>query len=295
MLCSDCFGKNKDTRKNELNNLTGKEWARFSKSVEHYLGTRTEKQRQHGACFPLSLAEQQIRIYTKRDQLVFDPFMGVGTTAEACEKIGRKSIGIELNNEFVELSKRDIKDKKKHKIICADIRDMLKYIDENSIHFQITSPPYANLLKTVNREFAFKWKEHSTLNSLKNPVPYSKNDKDLGNLPYNNFLTELESIFLNTFKVLIDGSYAVWVVKDYRDLDNKKPFVNFHSDVIRVAENAGLTLWDIRIYDQTKFRPLVVLGYPSKNYYLNIGHSYLLVFRKYVNGKYATKTNRKGS
>jgi hypothetical protein len=72
-------------------------------------------------------------------------------------------------------------------------------------------------------------------------------------------------------------------VKDYRDLKSGVPYVNFHSDVIRAAETAGFTLWDIRIYDQTRYRPLVVLGYPSRNYYLNIGHSYVLIFKKIVN------------
>lgn len=292
-LCRSCFGKRKDTRKNELNNLTGKEWAEKSRSVEQYAGTRPEKQKLHGACYPLSLAEQQISIYTKKGQTVYDPFMGVGTTAEAAENLGRKSIGIELNKEFVKLANQDIKNKKNHKIIVADVRSARKHVKPNSVHFQLTSPPYAHLLKTVKGKFAYKWQEHSTLNPVDNPAPYSEDNRDLGNLSYDDFIEEIQKVFADTFEILKDGSYAVWVVKDYRDLKNKVPYVNFHGDIIKAAENAGLTLWDIKIYDQTKFRPLVVLGYPSKSYYLNIGHSYLLVFRKYVSGRYAKKTGRK--
>ena len=77
-----------------------------------------------------------------------------------------------------------------------------------------------------------------------------------------------------------DNCYTVWVVKDFRDLKNKKPLVNFHSDLIDIATEAGWTLRDIRIHDQTKYRPLVILGIPSRNFYLNIGHSYILVFKK---------------
>lgn len=292
-FCRDCFGKRKDLRQNRLNNLNGKEWAGFSKSVEDYPGNRTEKQREHGACYPLSLAKQQISIYTKKGHTVFDPFLGVGTTAEAAEMLGRKSIGIELNKKFVELAKKDIKNKENHTIIQGDARNLLKHIAPNSIDFQLTSPPYGNLLKTVKGEFAFKWKEHSKMNTVKNPIPYSSDIKDLGNLPYAEFISSIENIFKDSLKVLKDGAYAVWVVKDYRDLEEKKPLVNFHSDIIRAAENAGLTLWDIKIYDQTKFRPLVVLGYPSNNYYLNIGHSYILVFRKYLSGRYARETGQR--
>lgn len=290
-LCRTCFGKRKDNRKNELNNLTGKEWASLSKSVEEYTGNRTQKQKDHGACFPLSLAEQQIKIYTKKGQLVFDPFMGVGTTAEAAEKLGRKSVGIELNIEFVKLAKRDIRNKKHQKIFCADVRDMLKYLKPNSVDFQLTSPPYATLLKTVKGNFAYKWQEHSKLTPIGNPPPYSNKKRDLGNLSYSDFIDEIGQVLRNTYKVLKAGAYAAWVVKDYRDLKNNKPYVNFHTAIIESAESSGFVLWDIKIYDQTRFRPLVVLGYPSKNYYLNIGHSYILIFRKPLSETHATTTH----
>lgn len=286
-LCRECFGKGEDPRENVLNHLSGSEWAKYSKSVEYYPGNRPEKQKEHGACFPMSLAKQQIEIYTQRDEVVFDPFVGVGTTSEAAENLGRKSIGIELSEKFVSYAKRDISDHEDHQIIHDDVRNMLSHVDANSVDLQLTSPPYGNLLETVDGEFARKWKEHSTIDPVDNPDAYSEDDRDMGNLPYDIFMEELQRVLEDSYKVLKDGAYAVWVVKDYRDLDNNRPFVNFHGDVIERAEEAGFTLWDIKIYDQTDFRPLVVLGYPSENYYLNIGHSYLLILRKYENGKYA--------
>jgi hypothetical protein len=144
----------------------------------------------------------------------------------------------------------------------------------------LTSPPYATLLRTVKGNFAYKWREHSALSVVPNPQPYSKHHADLGNLEYCEFMDVLVSVFRDTYSVLRPKCYAVWVVKDYRDLRADVPYVNFHGDVIQAAEKAKFALWDIRIYDQTKFRPLVVLGYPSRNYYLNIGHSYILVFKK---------------
>lgn len=283
-LCKECFGKKKDVRRNELNNLTGSEWASLSKSVEQYNGKRSEKQKLHGAAFPASLVEAQIKIYTKKGDLVLDPFLGVGTTTEVAESFGRKSVGIELSPEFATLALKDIKNKENHKVICDDVRNLKKHIPNDSVDFIITSPPYATLLKTVKGAFAYKWREHSELNVIPNPQPYSRHEADLGNLSYPEFMDTLVQVFRDTFDVLKNNSYAVWVVKDYRDLKNGVPVVNFHSDVIEAADAGGFTLWDIRIYDQTKFRPLVVLGYPSRNYYLNIGHSYILVFKK-INGK----------
>jgi hypothetical protein len=113
-----------------------------------------------------------------------------------------------------------------------------------------------------------------------NPRPYTKNKNDLGNMTYEDFLFKLERIMSNLYNVLKRRKYMAWVVKDYRDMKNGMPYISFHSDVINCATKTNFLLWDIIIYDQTKFRPLVCLGYPSSRYYHNIGHSYILIFRK---------------
>ncbi|HKP45553.1 MAG TPA: DNA methyltransferase [Pyrinomonadaceae bacterium] len=283
-LCRGCFGKRKDRRPRELNDLTGAQWARSSKSVQEYPDTRPEKQRNHGACFPKSLALQQIEIYTKANETVLDPFLGVGTTLDAALELKRNGIGVELNRHFADIAKKDLKPARRnglsHRVIVADARNLSRHIPKESVDFVLTSPPYATLLKSVKGNFAYKWREHSTINPISNPRPYSSRSEDLGNMNYDEFLLALQSVMKETLTVMRAGAYAVWVVKDYRDLKNKVPYVNFHGDLISIGTGVGLTLWDIRIYDQTKFRPLVCLGFPSKNFYLNIGHSYLLTFRK---------------
>lgn len=282
-LCTDCFGKRKDKRENKLNNFTGSEWAKNSKSIEQYPDTRSEKQRIHGASFPRSLAKQQIEIYTKQGDTVLDPFLGVGTTMDACMELERKGIGIELNQEFADLAMQDINQSINGidiKVLIGDSKQRLKEFEDNSIDFVMTSPPYANLLKNVKGDFGYKWREHSEIDPIKNAKPYSEDLLDVGNMSYDEAMLTLKDILKETYRVQKPNTYAVWVVKDFRDLKSKVPYVNFHGDVISVAEESGYTLWDIRIYDQTQFRPLVVLGYPSRNYYLNIGHSYILVLKK---------------
>lgn len=56
--------------------------------------------RQHPTEKPVELAEHFIRLHTQPGDTVLDPFMGVGTTALACQRLGRKFIGIELDAQF---------------------------------------------------------------------------------------------------------------------------------------------------------------------------------------------------
>ena len=57
----------------------------------------------HFATFPLELIRPCIRAATRPDDVVFDPFIGSGTTAAVCIQEGRKWIGCELNTEYAPL------------------------------------------------------------------------------------------------------------------------------------------------------------------------------------------------
>lgn len=282
-LCRDCFGKGEDRRPRELNELSGSEWAQASKSVAEYPDVRSDKQREHGAAFPQSLARQQIEIYTRLGETVLDPFVGVGTTLDACAELGRRGVGIELNPRFAELAQTDLaqrEDGELQTVIQGDALRLTELVEPETCDFLLTSPPYGSLLKNVKGAFPYKWQDHSKLGMIRNPQPYSDDASDLGNLEYPAFLDAVEDVLGQTLIVLRKDAYAVWVVKDFRASREGIPFVNFHGHFVHRAEAAGFTLWDIRIYDQTRFRPLVCLGYPSRNFYLNIGHSYLVVLRK---------------
>ncbi len=278
-LCSPCFGTGKDRRPRDLNDLEGRDWAQASRSVMQYPDTRSEKQRQHGAAFPQILAEQQIEIYTKRGAVVLDPFVGVGTTLDACQRLGRRGVGIDLSRDYLDLAQQDL-DAETQRLILDDARNMLAHIAPGSVDFLLTSPPYGDLLKNVKGTFAHKWQEHSSLDAVANPRPYSDDPQDLGNLSYDEFLEAIAEVFAVAHRALKPKSYAAWVVKDFRALRHGVPYVNLHGDIAAVGSTAGFTLWDIRIYDQTRFRPLVCLGFPSRNFYLNMGHSYIVIFKR---------------
>jgi site-specific DNA-methyltransferase (adenine-specific) len=61
-----------------------------------------EKDRPHPATFPPRLPEQCLRLHgLDRAQLVIDPFLGLGSTAVACARLGIDFIGIELDEEYL--------------------------------------------------------------------------------------------------------------------------------------------------------------------------------------------------
>ncbi len=62
----------------------------------------------HPAPFPVALPRRLIELYTYRDDLVLDPFMGSGSTAVAAIQTGRHFVGFDTEPEYVELSERRI-------------------------------------------------------------------------------------------------------------------------------------------------------------------------------------------
>ena len=53
---------------------------------------------------PLALMEHLVRLFSKKDAIVVDPFLGSGTTALACKNNDRKCLGIELNEEYYKIA-----------------------------------------------------------------------------------------------------------------------------------------------------------------------------------------------
>jgi DNA modification methylase len=279
----------------DLNELNGSEWSLHSKSVQTFNSPITDKRKKHGAAFPIILAKHFINIYSKTGDTILDPFAGVGTTLDAANILKRHSIGIELNDTFIELFNQGIDPK--DGINANDFRRIMvqdsalnlnKHIPDNSIDFILTSPPYSNLLNKIRENFADKdYKGNPYKNqSRKLAKPYSKHDEDFGNVSYEDYLNKMKELFLLLYKASKEGTYNAWVVRDYRDIENNIPYVNLHVDIINVARQTGWVMWDFVIWDQSNQRKLVRLGgNKSRRFYFNIGHSLILIFRKNIKGE----------
>jgi len=56
----------------------------------------------HNAFFVLQIPTNFIKINTKENDIVLDPFMGVGTTAVAAKQLKRNFIGFEINKDYIQ-------------------------------------------------------------------------------------------------------------------------------------------------------------------------------------------------
>ena len=65
----------------------------------------------HSAAFPKELPEWFIKLFTKTNDWILDPFLGSGTTSEVAQKMNRNSIGIEIMPEYVKMAEIRIKQK----------------------------------------------------------------------------------------------------------------------------------------------------------------------------------------
>lgn len=67
--------------------------------------SRDEKtQGKHPTQKPLALLERIVRASTNSGDLVLDPFMGSGTTVTAAAKLGRRAVGIEFDETYIDLA-----------------------------------------------------------------------------------------------------------------------------------------------------------------------------------------------
>lgn len=279
-----------------LNDLSGSDWAQLSQSINVYGGRIAEKRKLIGASYPVTLAKHIVRIYTAKGDTVLDPFVGVGTTTDAAKLLGRNGIGFEINSKFVKLARSgvskvdrspdDSTDKVKAKIIHDSCLNLKKYVADKSIDLILTSPPYSNLLNNTLKEFTGSIYSKNIYNGRKIAKPYSKDTRDYGNLAWKDYCGSVGKLMEDLFTVARPGSYNVWVVRDYRDMTAHRPYVNLHGKIIELATHAHWTLFDLVIWDQTRERKLVKLGGKiCRRFYFNIGHSFLLIFRKNIDGE----------
>jgi site-specific DNA-methyltransferase (adenine-specific) len=64
----------------------------------------------HPAPFPEQLAMDHILSWSKENDIVYDPFMGSGTTAKMALLTGRQFIGSEISGAYVELANKRLED-----------------------------------------------------------------------------------------------------------------------------------------------------------------------------------------
>jgi DNA modification methylase len=283
---------------NALNELTGEEWLYFTKSLwttayPSELGHAARKA--HGANKPPRLMARLIEFFTKPDELVLDPFAGVGGTllgAALCRP-PRRALGFEIEQRWADVYKSVVSDNEgaeladlgtsdpggprlfrpsDSQLVVGDAQQLLRGLADESVDFVATDPPYNPQLKLTMAGGKLA-EEHA--NRRTDYAMVTTHSGDLANsASYDEFLDRMESVFAELRRVLRPRRYACVIVRDAYQ-DGRYRFTG--SDLSARAETVGfVTKGDLIWYQAgTRLRPY---GYP-RGFVPNIVHQHILVLR----------------
>ena len=96
------YEKVERTREKKIGNV-------FCYSIGGGISTKDKIAYQHPAIFPEQLVIDQMQTWTNTNDLVYDPFMGSGTTAKIAILLGRKWLGSEISKTYVEVAEKRLK------------------------------------------------------------------------------------------------------------------------------------------------------------------------------------------
>jgi len=213
--------------------------------------------------------EEFIRFFTKQGQVVFDPFLGTGSTLVACQNTKRKGIGIELQDKYARIAEERVDPEQK--VIIDDssnIKEIWVKNDLPKIDFVITSPPYGPML---NKKGLVQGKREEQGLDTK----YSEQEQDFGNiLKYDIFIEKLVDLFAKTKEVMKIDAYAVVIIQNYRDGSEFKTLAwDFATAMKKYFTLSGVKIW---CQDNKTLYPY---GY-RYSFVPNVHHHECLIFKK---------------
>lgn len=268
--------------RNKLNDLTGKEWLKLTRSF--WISEKCKDDKialKHPAPFMIKDTKKLISLFTKKGMNVFDPFLGSGTTVAAAVMLGRRGYGIDLSEEYISLSKERFKELKlsddNYSIILGDSTKKIDVFEDEFFDYIVTSPPYHNILKNKASGIRSDNSDKGYRNGARQGVEYySDNSKDLGNQEtFDDFIKLLSKIMKKCYKKLKTGKYCTIVISDFT-VDKKEVCVQ--SYIVEMMEKIGFEFTGTTVLLQNN-KPLYPFGYPFA-YKINHHHQNMITFRK---------------
>ena len=95
------YEKVKRTQEKKVGNV-------FFYSIGGGISTKDKIAYKHPAIFPEQLVIDQMKTWTNKESLIYDPFMGSGTTAKIAQILQRDWVGSEISKEYVNIAKERI-------------------------------------------------------------------------------------------------------------------------------------------------------------------------------------------
>jgi len=267
--------------KKRLNELSGKEWIKFTKSwFIHDATQRKKDELLHPAKYPESMIKEFVKFFTNKNDIVFDPFLGTGSTLVASLETGRNGIGLELINKYAQIAQKRVSQETLFKdtkqiILQEDSRNIEEIWSKNClpiVDFVITSPPYWNMLKKSRGNVKTSQKKRKELGL---DTHYSEDSKDLGNIDdYETFIEDAGKIFDSIYNILKQNRYLVVIIQNVRTNGEVKPLAwDLQRRISKKFTFVGEKIW----CQDSKM--LGIWGYPS-TFVSNVHHHYCLIFQK---------------
>ena len=221
----------------------------------------------HGNFVP-QIPYQLLMRYTKAGDFVLDPFAGSGTTLIEAQRMGRNSIGIELQPSVAAEAISRIHSESKDGIVADtfvddsrvfDTRRILDTYKINNVQFIIYHPPYWDIIK------------------------FSEDENDLSNSEtLNEFIDNFRQVVRNTSAILEKGRYCAVVIGDKYANSQLVP-LGFHC--MQAMQQEGLTLKAtiVKNFEETKGKANQKALWRQRalqNGLYLFKHEYIFVFKK---------------
>ena len=204
------------------------------------------------------LCETMYDWFSPKDGKVLDPFAGGSVRGIVAEGLGRSYTGIDISEEQIKANKLQ---SDKPNWIVGDSRKVVPTLT-NEYDFIFTCPPYHDL------------------------EVYSDNPKDISNMPYNRFLTSLNSILTHSVSKLKDNRFVAIVVSEIREQSTTRNYKigkyrGFVPSVIEMCEEMGLSFYnDMILYNSQGQASRVSKTYFNRNKKIASVHQNILIFVK---------------
>lgn len=154
----------------------------------------------HGNFVP-QIPRQLILRYSRKNEIIFDPFLGSGTTAYEAESLNRNFIGVDIQESLVKDTQQKINstdnffhciegDSSKN-FVFEEVKQTLKKYKKQNTQLAILHPPYADIIKFSN---------------LAGDLSNSSSLKD--------FLEKFSAVLRNTIEILEDNRYLAIIIGD---------------------------------------------------------------------------------
>lgn len=198
--------------------------------------------------------------YSKENDILLDPMIGGGTTAIEAKILNRNIICSDVNDIAIERTRVSLDFKVENeswqKVFKQDARE-LNHIENESVDFILTHPPYADIIKYSNGRIK---EDISGIHDI------------------DEFADEMENVAKELYRVLKKGRYCVILIGDTR---RNKMYQPLAYKVMQKFLDTGFLLKEDIIKRQFNCKATGFWVNKSKDYnFLLIMHEHLFVFKK---------------